>query len=115
MMTWYASLALVPIGCVGAETEPCPGGRLCPVGTNCRIDRGAEVCVPELCGNGVVEPGEDCDDGNATAGDACEVTCRATNRPTPRYGHAMTYDALNHKLVLFGGQGPTMYDETWTW
>lgn len=29
-----------------------------------------------LCGNGVVEPGELCDDGNATAYDGCEDTCK---------------------------------------
>ncbi len=27
------------------------------------------------CGNSVLEPGEDCDDGNTTAGDGCGATC----------------------------------------
>ncbi len=30
---------------------------------------------PAICGNGVVEAGEDCDDGNTTAGDCCSPTC----------------------------------------
>ena len=31
-----------------------------------------------LCGNGVVEDGEECDDGNPVDGDGCESTCRLT-------------------------------------
>ncbi|WAS95898.1 DUF4215 domain-containing protein [Nannocystis punicea] len=30
------------------------------------------------CGNGVIEPGEQCDDGNATPGDGCEADCAFT-------------------------------------
>ena len=28
------------------------------------------------CGDGVVEPGEDCDDGNTADGDCCSATCQ---------------------------------------
>ncbi len=28
-----------------------------------------------VCGNGIVEPGEQCDDGNTTNGDGCDATC----------------------------------------
>jgi uncharacterized delta-60 repeat protein len=31
--------------------------------------------TPRACGNGVVEPGETCDDGGTTAGDGCDATC----------------------------------------
>jgi cysteine-rich repeat protein len=34
------------------------------------------LTVVATCGNGVVEPGEECDDGNTTAGDGCSATCR---------------------------------------
>src|SRR6185503_1866296 len=30
------------------------------------------------CGNGVLDPGEACDDGNTTGGDGCEITCTPT-------------------------------------
>jgi cysteine-rich repeat protein len=32
-------------------------------------------CVDNLCGNGRVDPGEWCDDGNHTSGDCCSSTC----------------------------------------
>ncbi|MFC1638693.1 fibronectin type III domain-containing protein [Patescibacteria group bacterium] len=35
----------------------------------------AEVTTPPVCGNGTVEPGEQCDDGNNTSGDGCSATC----------------------------------------
>lgn len=44
-------------------------------------------CLPSTCGNGTVEPHEDCDDGNRINGDGCNQGCRieptATITPTP--------------------------------
>jgi cysteine-rich repeat protein len=34
--------------------------------------------TPELCGNGLLEIGESCDDGNSLDGDGCDVNCTAT-------------------------------------
>jgi cysteine-rich repeat protein len=36
------------------------------------------MCPPPgpVCGNGVVESGEDCDDGNTSSGDGCSSTCQ---------------------------------------
>ena len=33
-----------------------------------------------ICGNGLVEPGEACDDGNTVAGDGCESDCTETTQ-----------------------------------
>ena len=33
------------------------------------------LCAAPLCGNGVIEPNEDCDDGNTADGDACPASC----------------------------------------
>ena len=35
----------------------------------------AILCPAAVCGNGVVEPNEDCDDGNTAGGDACPASC----------------------------------------
>ncbi|HWU85638.1 MAG TPA: myxococcus cysteine-rich repeat containing protein [Kofleriaceae bacterium] len=35
-----------------------------------------QVTYTPLCGNGVIDPGEQCDDGNAASGDGCSATCQ---------------------------------------
>ncbi len=47
----------------------CPGG-----GLGACHALNDDDCLP-VCGNGVVEPPETCDDGNAVAGDGCGPTC----------------------------------------
>jgi cysteine-rich repeat protein len=39
-------------------------------------------CRPSTCGNGSVEPHEDCDDGNRANGDGCGQGCRIEPTPT---------------------------------
>ncbi len=34
------------------------------------------LCTTAACGNGVTEPGEQCDDGNVLNGDGCSATCQ---------------------------------------
>src|SRR5471032_871374 len=46
--------------------------------------------TPATCGNGVVDPGEACDDGNTNNGDGCSSTCQTENIATPRV--ALTVD-----------------------
>lgn len=38
--------------------------------------QGAVLCPSAVCGNGIVELPEDCDDGNTADGDACPATCQ---------------------------------------
>ncbi|XXF78402.1 amidohydrolase family protein [Myxococcaceae bacterium GXIMD 01537] len=40
-------------------------------------------CDSETCGNGRVEVGEKCDDGNTTDGDGCSATCTEEPAPPP--------------------------------
>jgi cysteine-rich repeat protein len=47
---------------------------------NCDKDAPPAAAV---CGNGSVEAGEQCDDGNALNGDGCSSTCRIEVRPRP--------------------------------
>src|ERR1043166_810778 len=36
------------------------------------------ACVPIACGNGVLDPGEGCDDANNVDGDGCDTNCSGT-------------------------------------
>lgn len=66
-------------GCAGSETTVCnETGRTCPSGTQC-VSQGQE-CALLSCGNGIAEPGEECDDGKNDSldkGDKCSATCLA--------------------------------------
>jgi fibro-slime domain-containing protein len=47
------------------------------IGSDARPEIGGiEVGNPSLCGNGVIDPGEQCDDGNKTPGDGCSAICQ---------------------------------------
>jgi cysteine-rich repeat protein len=59
-------------------TTPASGDGCCPPGANATTDGD---CTP-VCGNTVVEPGEQCDDGNANNKDACANNCRANPSAT---------------------------------
>jgi cysteine-rich repeat protein len=53
---------------------------LATTATGC-VETQTLATVKELCGNGTVEPGEECDDGNDTVGDGCSSSC--TIEPPP--------------------------------
>src|SRR5262249_15363686 len=100
------------VSCVESQTHPCAGDFVCPVdkvcvGNRCVFAQQIEsckghapndscsyadtphgiclngICVPEGCGNGVVEAmlGEICDDGNTVAGDGCSPDCKSLWSP----------------------------------
>ncbi len=74
--------ALLGAGCVDQPGAiVCPTGIVCPDGTTCAAAQ--PVCIVNPCGNGRVEPGETCDDGNTTAGDGCNATCQVEVIPEP--------------------------------
>lgn len=77
-------------GCLGCPCdfgERCDGGLTCFAGwclpAGCQVDGDCPVdrrcylggCIPSLCGNGLPDPGEQCDDGNNRNGDGCNVKC----------------------------------------
>jgi len=94
---------LFALGCVNPDLVPCgdtlcPGGEICVLGqicahqdevdactgladaTACHASEGdgecaSGVCIPRVCGDGIVEPGEVCDDGNVVSGDGCSSDC----------------------------------------
>lgn len=46
-----------------------------PLPTDTATATATATMVPDLCGDGAVDPGEACDDGNAFNGDGCENNC----------------------------------------
>jgi len=68
-----------------SEVEDCPTGALdCPCASDDMCEEGlvcAEgtcVVLTTDCGNGTVDQGEDCDDGNLTDADGCNADCSAS-------------------------------------
>lgn len=65
---------LVPVVGEGGACDPAELANLCEQGFYCGA---GSLCVRPDCGNGVLEPGEQCDDGNRTSGDGCSMRCIA--------------------------------------
>jgi cysteine-rich repeat protein len=103
MGRWLVAVALALVGCVDPDLVPC-GSLDCPAGNVCvSQDRCATVeeisactgkaeasdcivgtttgvciggmCTTSVCGNGLLEGGEVCDDGNRVSGDGCSYDC----------------------------------------
>ncbi|MFH2005055.1 MAG: DUF4215 domain-containing protein [bacterium] len=52
-------------------------GESCDDGNTVAGDGCGPTCRIEVCGNGIVDPGEVCDDGNYLPGDGCSADCRS--------------------------------------
>lgn len=53
-----------------------PAGQMCPRGSFViGFDSESNIVCSQVCGNGVLDPGESCDDGNLEAGDGCSPAC----------------------------------------
>ncbi|MEW6269454.1 MAG: hypothetical protein AB1689_09185 [Thermodesulfobacteriota bacterium] len=63
-------------------------------------DTVGDACERQVCGNGVVEPGETCDDGNQSGGDACPADCGAALCPSGAQllGAALTVSGLGEPI-----------------
>ncbi len=58
----------------GTEVDHFPGSpTLCLAGTSLTL---AAQRIPAHCGDGVIDPDEQCDDGNLTEGDGCNPLCQ---------------------------------------
>jgi len=68
---------------VGCAFTAGPNGAICPGGT-CSAGK---CQAGQVCGNGVVEAGESCDDGDATNCGACNATCNGPGTGTALSGN----------------------------
>lgn len=71
-------------GACGEECDP-PDGLTCD----------ATCQSLAVCGNGVIEPGEGCDDGNLVAGDCCDAICQAEVGPCDDGDNCTTGDVCS--------------------
>ena len=101
--------------------EVCDDGGATGTGDTCAADCGSTL----TCGNGLVDLGEDCDDGNSTVRDGCSA-CRHEQlvdmqltafSPRSRFDAIFSYDAARDRAVVFGGKSPTGGNraDTWEW
>jgi cysteine-rich repeat protein len=66
--------AALAAGCVRQpQATACATGIYCPAGSRCAARQA--VCIFDSCGDGVLQPGEACDDGNKVDGDGCSADC----------------------------------------
>ncbi len=77
-VTWLACGLLLAAGCIDNDLPRC-GDAYCPAGLACseRTDR---CYIPDVCGNGEVEAGETCDDGNTFSEDGCRADCQSVEQ-----------------------------------
>lgn len=56
-----------------------------------------DTVPPRVCGDGQLDPSEQCDDGNNAAGDCCSPSCQfeAAGAPCPNDGQVCTLDQCN--------------------
>lgn len=85
-------------GTINAPGETCePPGSTQPNGNVCRGD-----CT--YCGDGTLDSGEECDDGNTNNGDACRNDC---TEPGPAIDICKDDEGPNVRTITYGG-GTTM-------
>ncbi|HET9626930.1 MAG TPA: Ig-like domain-containing protein, partial [Kofleriaceae bacterium] len=63
----------------------------------------AITVIASVCGNGVREGREECDDGNAAAGDGCEATCKLTCGSGTGADRATVDAASGHCFAAYDG------------
>ncbi len=77
------------------------------------IDDPQRTTPNAVCGDGILGPGEECDDGNTDDGDGCSSTCEIENTPPDCSAAAPSRDLLwspNHKYRSIGILGVTDVD-----
>ena len=82
-MAWTRIILLAGIAAFAAcanqpSAHVCASGIICPDPLQCAAVQ--QVCISNLCGNGIVDPGETCDDGNIVDGDGCAADCKSMER-----------------------------------
>jgi cysteine-rich repeat protein len=90
-------------------TQPCEGS--CPAGYSClaAADGFGDVCMANraVCGNGVQERGEACDDGNTEDRDFCSGDCKMVT--VPPSGGSFSFGDQGFPLIELEGDEPRVF------
>lgn len=80
-----AALLAVPANLAAQTGTPAPpAGQVCPQGAYViGFDAQSNIICNGFCGNGAVDRGEACDDGNTASGDGCSPQCQQEAAPAP--------------------------------
>ncbi|HEY2772589.1 MAG TPA: myxococcus cysteine-rich repeat containing protein [Candidatus Binatia bacterium] len=81
----------------------------------------ADACTTgaSVCGNGVLEPGEQCDDGNLVEGDGCDSSCNPSDCPSAAPTGCLVSTVAGKSKIAFKND-PAATDDTkdsgsWGW
>jgi cysteine-rich repeat protein len=65
----------IPVIPDGDPCDPADPAQQCEDNSSCEGPPGGETCQPPVCGDGVIEGVEECDDANTMDGDGCSSAC----------------------------------------
>jgi cysteine-rich repeat protein len=108
------------LGCAAGPVQQC----VCDQRPSCCTSNWDATCAslatssncwnPGLCGNGVKEPGEDCDDGNINPGDGCGYTCLSeASACVPRLTPGVADRAIRQCVCFGAGNDPFCCNNHW--
>ena len=85
-------------------------GQVCPSGSFVfGFDAEGDILCSAACGNGVLNPGESCDDGNTSDGDGCSASCQSESAAvTPGAAVAGTAAVAAVPVATEAAAAPTM-------
>ena len=82
--SFASATTVTDISCT--QDSDCGSGAICQSGV-CSVKEGPTISVTftqlSACGDGSLDSGEECDDGNTTAGDGCNASCQNEAAPSP--------------------------------
>ena len=77
MLSFLIAAVVAAGACLPPPGVACGNG-WCAEGYHCASVDDTPICIKGVCGDGVVEMGEECDDGNGANGDDCDSNCTVT-------------------------------------
>jgi cysteine-rich repeat protein len=101
--TWVLALAIACSGSHGATGDDDDDGS----GSGSGSSSGS-------CGNGVIDPGEQCDDGNTVSGDGCSSTCQIEGTGLPCTPHTFRCGSNDDVEVCNNAGTSWLFDQSCT-